>query len=62
MAPYLDSVTSFADVPITDAGVDTLVFLKASEGLVGIFDLLGSTAFGVVQTDMRGNIAVRAGP
>lgn len=57
MAPYLDSVTSFADVPITDAGVDTLVFLKASEGLVGIFDLLGSTAFGVVQTDMRGNIA-----
>jgi len=57
MAPYLDSVTSFADVPITDAGVDTLVFLKASEGLVGIFDLLGSTAFSVVQSDLRGNIA-----
>jgi hypothetical protein len=57
MAPYFDSVTSFADVPITDAGVDTLAFLKASEGLVGIFDLLGSTAFSVVQSDMRGNIA-----
>jgi len=61
MAPYLDTVTSFADVPITDAGVDTLAFLKASNGLVGLFDLLGSTAFSVVQSDLRGNIAkVRA--
>jgi len=61
MAPYLDTVTSFADVPITDAGVDTLAFLKASEGLVGLFDILGSTAFGVVQSDLKGNIAkVRA--
>jgi len=61
MAPYLDTVTSFADVPITDQGVDTLAFLKASEGLVGLFDLLGSTAFGVVQSDLKGNVAkVRA--
>ncbi|KAH8995758.1 het-c2 protein [Lactarius akahatsu] len=61
MAPYLDTVTSFADVPITDAGVDTLAFLKASEGVVGLFDHLGSTAFGVVQSDLKGNIAkVRA--
>ncbi|KAI0320459.1 glycolipid transfer protein domain-containing protein [Amylostereum chailletii] len=61
MAPYLDTVTSFADVPITDAGVDTLAFLKASEGVVGLFDLLGSAAFTVVQTDIKGNIAkVRA--
>lgn len=61
MAPYLDTVTSFADVPITDAGVDTLAFLSASEGLVGLFDLLGSAAFSVVQSDLRGNIAkVRA--
>ena len=28
---------SFADVPITEAGIDTLAFLKASEGLVGLF-------------------------
>jgi len=28
---------SFADVPITDAGVDTLAFLEASEGLLGLF-------------------------
>ncbi|KAJ7594467.1 glycolipid transfer protein domain-containing protein [Mycena floridula] len=56
MAPYLDTVKSFADVPITDAGVDTVAFLEASRGLVGLFDLLGSAAFSVVQTDLRGNI------
>ncbi len=65
-------------MPVTDAGVDTLAFLEASEGLVGIFgaqnlamlsyhlsnsfdasDLLGSSAFAVVQSDLKGNIAVR---
>ncbi|KAA1471806.1 het-c2 protein [Dentipellis sp. KUC8613] len=61
MAPYLESVTSFANVPVTDEGVDTLAFLSASDGLVGLFDLLGSTAFSVVQADIKGNIAkVRA--
>ena len=28
---------SFADVPITDAGIDTLAFLEASQGLLGLF-------------------------
>ncbi|KAF8893456.1 glycolipid transfer protein [Infundibulicybe gibba] len=61
MAPYLDTVKSFATVTITDAGVDTLEFLDASQGLVGLFDLLGSAAFSVVQSDLKGNIAkVRA--
>ncbi|KAH9485081.1 Glycolipid transfer protein B [Psilocybe cubensis] len=61
MAPYLETVKSFADVPITDAGVDTVTFLEAADGLVGLFDLLGSTAFSVVQSDLKGNIAkVRA--
>jgi len=61
MAPYLDTVKSFADVPITDAGVDTLAFLEASEGLLGLFDLLGSAAFAPVQSDIKGNIVkVRA--
>ncbi|EGO00322.1 hypothetical protein SERLA73DRAFT_136112 [Serpula lacrymans var. lacrymans S7.3] len=61
MAPFLESVKSFADVPITDAGVDTLAFLEAATGLVGLFDLLGSTAFAVVQSDIKGNITkVRA--
>ncbi|KZV66689.1 het-c2 protein [Peniophora sp. CONT] len=61
MAPYLESITSFADVPITDAGIDTLAFLQASTGLVGLFDLLGSAAFVPVTKDLTGNIAkVRA--
>ncbi|KAF8902903.1 het-c2 protein [Gymnopilus junonius] len=57
MAPYLETVKSFADVPITDAGVDTVTFLEAAQGLVGLFDLLGSAAFAVVQNDLKGNIA-----
>ncbi len=30
-------IQSFADVPITDAGVDTVAFLEASQGLLGLF-------------------------
>ncbi|TFK44291.1 glycolipid transfer protein [Crucibulum laeve] len=56
MAPYLETIKSFADVEVTDAGVDTSDFLKAAEGLVGLFDLLGSAAFSVVQNDLKGNI------
>ncbi|KAF7315860.1 putative glycolipid transfer protein [Mycena indigotica] len=56
MAPYLETVKSFADVDLTD-GVNTLEFLEASDGLVGLFDLLGSAAFSVVQSDLKGNIA-----
>ncbi|KAG2346012.1 glycolipid transfer protein [Suillus weaverae] len=44
--PYFETVKSFADVPITVNGVETLVFLEASEGLVQLFDLLGSGVFG----------------
>ncbi|KAL0067364.1 hypothetical protein AAF712_005592 [Marasmius tenuissimus] len=54
MAPYLETVRSFADVPITDAGVDTSAFLEACKGLV---DLLGSAAFSTVVSDLNGNIA-----
>ncbi|KAJ7163048.1 glycolipid transfer protein [Mycena filopes] len=56
MAPYLETVKSFADVEITDAGVDTVQFLEAADGLVGLFDILGSAAFSVVQNDLKGNI------
>ncbi|KAF8198061.1 glycolipid transfer protein domain-containing protein [Pholiota molesta] len=56
MAPYLETVKSFADVPVTDAGVDTVTFLEAADGLVGLFDILGSAAFSVVQSDLKGNI------
>ncbi|KAJ2917800.1 hypothetical protein MD484_g2661, partial [Candolleomyces efflorescens] len=56
MAPYLESVKSFADVPISDAGVDTAAFLEAADGLVGLFDLFESAAFVIVQNDIKGNI------
>lgn len=49
--------TSFKDVPHTEDGeISTLEFLEASESLVKLFDLLGSSAFSVVQNDMTGNI------
>lgn len=48
-------------VTVSEAGVNTTEFLQAAEGLVKLFDLLGSAAFSVVQKDMLGNIAkVRA--
>jgi len=56
-ATFFDTIAkSFKDVPITDAGVDTVTFLEASEGLVQLFDLLGSKAFAIVQSDLSGNI------
>jgi hypothetical protein len=56
MAPYLSTVKSFADVPVTDAGVDTVSFLEASRGVLGLFDILGSAAFSPVTSDLKGNI------
>lgn len=57
MSTFFDEMKkSFADVPITDEKVDTASFLEASESLVKLFDLLGSSAFQVVQKDMTGNI------
>ncbi|KAF9232451.1 glycolipid transfer protein domain-containing protein [Melanogaster broomeanus] len=44
--PYFETVRSFANVPITEDGVDTVSFLEASDGLVKLFDLLGSGVFG----------------
>jgi hypothetical protein len=56
MAPFLETVKSFADVPITDAGIDTLAFLEASEGVVRLFKLLQNAAFAPVVSDLEGNI------
>ncbi|KAF5338105.1 hypothetical protein D9758_015380 [Tetrapyrgos nigripes] len=55
MAPYFETVKSFADVPV-ESGVDTRQFLEASDGLVMMFDLFGSQVFGFVQADIRNNI------
>ncbi|GAB5593124.1 hypothetical protein Unana1_08024 [Umbelopsis nana] len=53
---FFDTLSrSYADVD-TSNGIDTNQFLEASEGLVKMFDLLGSSAFSVVQSDMTGNI------
>lgn len=57
MSTFFDEMKkSFADVPITDKKIDTASFLEASESLIKLFDLLGSSAFQVVQKDMTGNI------
>ncbi|KAI6017805.1 hypothetical protein PISMIDRAFT_96962 [Pisolithus microcarpus 441] len=56
MAPFLESVKSFADVPITADGVDTVAFLEASEGVVKLFKLLENPAFTPVVSDLEGNI------
>ncbi|KAL5530953.1 hypothetical protein ACEPAG_3829 [Sanghuangporus baumii] len=56
MAPYFEIAKSFADIPVTDAGIPTAEFLEASDGLVGMFDLLGIGIFSFVQADIKGNI------
>ncbi|KAI8885956.1 glycolipid transfer protein [Backusella circina FSU 941] len=54
---YFDTLArSYVNVDTTN-GIDTVQFLEATEGLVKLFDLLGSSAFSVVQKDMNGNIA-----
>ncbi|OAX38032.1 glycolipid transfer protein [Rhizopogon vinicolor AM-OR11-026] len=56
MAPFLETVKSFDDVPITDAGVDTDAFLEAADGeLTGLMSSVGSKAFSPVISDIQGN-------
>ncbi|KAJ6535431.1 glycolipid transfer protein domain-containing protein [Mycena capillaripes] len=57
MAPHFETVKSFADVQITDTGINTEEFLLASDGLVAMFDLLGSGVFGFVQADIKSNVS-----
>ena len=38
---FIRNAQSFADVPISDAGVDTAAFLEAADGLVGLFGRSG---------------------
>ncbi|KAF9035513.1 glycolipid transfer protein [Panaeolus papilionaceus] len=60
MAPYFETVKSFADVPFTldngRSGIDTQAFLEAADGLVLMFDLFGAGVFGFIQMDLRNNI------
>ncbi|CCM02636.1 uncharacterized protein FIBRA_04740 [Fibroporia radiculosa] len=57
MAPYFETAKSFANVPITDEGVETASFLLASADFVNMFDLLGNGVFGFVQMDLKNNLA-----
>ncbi|KAK6202560.1 glycolipid transfer protein domain-containing protein [Scheffersomyces amazonensis] len=58
MSTFFDEMKkSFVDVKVVDNKIDTATFLEASESLVKLFDLLGSSAFAVVQKDMTGNIS-----
>ncbi|KAG1853431.1 glycolipid transfer protein [Suillus subalutaceus] len=63
MAPFLETVKSFKDVPITDDGVNTVAFLEAGDGVVlmlkeltGLMSSVGSGAFSPVINDIQGNI------
>jgi len=57
MATYFDTVSrSYEQVTVDEKGIYTLQFLEATDGLIRLFDLLGSSAFSVVQNDMNGNV------
>ncbi|KAG9744702.1 putative glycolipid transfer protein HET-C2, partial [Aureobasidium melanogenum] len=47
---------SFTDVPVESGKIATTQFLEACESLTTLFDVLGSTAFKPVKSDMTGNI------
>jgi hypothetical protein len=58
---YFDGRKSFADVNYDaskDNAINTTQFLEASESLTTLFDVLGSTAFKPVKSDMQGNVKV----
>ncbi|KAK6343306.1 hypothetical protein TWF730_010897 [Orbilia blumenaviensis] len=55
--PFIQNVkVSFTEVS-TSPGVETIKFLDASSCLIELFDILGSTAFAPVKSDLSGNIA-----
>jgi len=54
--PYFETVKSFADVQVTDTGVNTLDFLEASEGIAKILGLLNAGIFSYMQSDIQGNM------
>ncbi|KAF8631825.1 hypothetical protein AX15_002193 [Amanita polypyramis BW_CC] len=56
MPPFFETAKSFADVSFTEKGVNTQEFIEASDDLLQLFDLLGSSVFAFVQTDLRNNL------
>ena len=59
MTTFFDTLPkSFTDVPVNGDKIATTEFLEAAEGLLTLFDVLGSAAFKPVKNDMGGNIKV----
>ncbi|CCG82806.1 putative Glycolipid transfer protein HET-C2 [Taphrina deformans PYCC 5710] len=57
MSTWFDQQKKVAsEVKLDASGINTTDFIQASESLVKLFDLLGSSAFAIVQKDMTGNI------
>ncbi|CAG8558407.1 3450_t:CDS:2 [Paraglomus occultum] len=57
MSTYFDTLAkNYTEVPVTDEGIATVPFAEATDGVVKLFDLLGSVAFTMVQSDMNGNL------
>ncbi|KAK6201491.1 glycolipid transfer protein domain-containing protein [Scheffersomyces amazonensis] len=58
MSTFFDEMKkSFVDVKIVDNKIDSVDFLDASESLVKLLDLTGSSVFAIVQKDMTSNIS-----
>ncbi|KAG2205331.1 hypothetical protein INT46_008598 [Mucor plumbeus] len=47
---------SYTDVKVESDGINTAQFLEATDGMINMFDLFGSSAFSVVQSDMSNNV------
>ncbi|KAI9183272.1 hypothetical protein H9P43_004189 [Blastocladiella emersonii ATCC 22665] len=57
MTTYFDTLNkNYTQVTVTDDGINTAEFLTATEDLIKMLDLLGSSAFKPVQSDMSGNV------
>ncbi|KAG8905661.1 hypothetical protein FRC01_008273, partial [Tulasnella sp. 417] len=57
MTTYFEAVKrSFANVTVTEDGVNTQEFLEAAQGAVGIFGLLEAIPFSMFQNSLTGNI------
>lgn len=54
MPTFFDTIPrSFAAVTVTEKNeIDVATFLEATESMLKLFDLLGSTAFAPVKSDM----------
>ncbi|KAK2467178.1 hypothetical protein APHAL10511_000727 [Amanita phalloides] len=53
MAPFFETAKSFADVEITEKGVNTQDFIDASDALLRLFGLVESSVFAFVQADLK---------